>query len=317
MTYPTGHKPDHPALVARRIGLLYHPEREKILGDVTSLPMATTNRSKLPTSQGGPGGLNQGDLGACEGFAHATTGTLRLAILGQSQGLISPIMLYLGALLMDRQLLPTGILSMVTDAGTMPSSIQAAWLTFGAQLAANDPNYPATRQTLYQNPTDDNSPLILPKMETLYAAGSYRYKGTYFITSSGPQRLLEALATLASGRPMTDAIAASGSGFQGYGGGIITGPQMTGPIDHANTILDYEWAGTPTDWSTFLTALSQGDTSTVSRLSPNLVLHCINSWGAGWGEGDLVAQVTGGAYRADTTFFDAAEDLCVVDLQAA
>jgi intein/homing endonuclease len=251
----------------------------------------------------------------CEGFAHGSGGTIDLAVQGKSQGLISPSLLYLGALLFDQGFNADGTLTAVTDTGTMPSSILSAWRTFGALLAANDDQYPISQQVLYQDPSNQNSPLILPPPEKLYASSPYRFNGAYFITTQGPARLLQAMAVLAAGHPISNAICASGPEFQGYRGGIMG--MLSGPIDHANLIVDYEWIGTVADFATFVTALQQGSTSTIAALSKYLILHCINSWSEGWGEGDAVATVSGGMYRASTVYFDQAADLCTLDISAA
>lgn len=317
MTYRTGHLPDHPAVVARRAGLHLHPAFATAMALAAALPMASSNRSMMPPSKGGPGILDQHDTGSCEGHAHGSGGTIFLALQGLSKGLISPTALYLGALLVDRTLNPDGTLSTVLDTGTMPSSILMGWQTFGAQLAKSDPQYPADSSTLYVTPSNPNSPLLLPSLDTLYADSPYRFKGAYFITaaSGSPARLLQTLTMLASGRPVTDAIRASNAAFQGYTGGIVGA--LTGDVDHANLLVDYEWTGSAADWATFLTALSQNNTSQVAALVGNLIFHGVNSWGLTWGESDSLSTMTGGMYRANSQFFDQAEDLCVVDLQAA
>ena len=310
-----GHIPDHPAVISKRRGLHLYSAFSAIMALVASLPMLTTNRANLSAAKGGPGVLNQGPTGSCEGHGHASACTLRLANTGQSKGLISPVALYLGALMCDSSVQPDGALSPVTDAGTMPSSILQAWQTFGARLAANDPQYPADPATLYKDPSNQNSALILPAPETLYADSPYRYNGAYFITAQGTAALLQALSVLASGRTLTDAIPASGSEFQGYTGGVLGA--LSGETDHANHILDYEWTGSNADWLAFITALSQGDVTTSTRLGVNLLFHCVNSWGLQWGEGDAVSTVSGGQYRANTDYFYQAESLCVVDIQLA
>lgn len=309
--HPRGHIPDHPEVVKRRAGLHLHPEFAIMMARASALPMATTNRAKLDPSLGGPGVLDQHDTGSCEGHAHASAATLFLANEGKSPGLISPTALYLGALLVDSSVQSDGTLSPITDTGTMPSSILSAWQIFGARLAASDPQYPAQSSTLYTTPGDQNSTLILPKPETLYADESYRFTGAYFITTSGPAALLQALSVFASGRTLTDAIPASGPEFQGYTGGILGA--LSGPTDHANHILDHEWTGSAADWATFTTGLGQGTMD--ATLASQLLFHCVNSWGT-WGEGDAVSTIGYGQYRANTDYFAQAQSLCVVDLEA-
>jgi hypothetical protein len=311
-----GHIADHPEVVRRRAGLHLHPLFGAILATV--LPLATTNRVNMPPAKGGPGILNQTDVGGCEGCAHAGGGTLWLAGQGKSKGLISNVALYLGALMFDQTLNPDGTLSTITDTGTQPSSVLSGWQTFGARLAANDPQYPMNSSTLYKTPGDANSPLILPAVDSgLYADSPYRFNGAYFITATGPARLLQLLTVLASGRPVSDAIPASGQQFQSYTGGILGA--LEGPVDHANYIVDYEWTGTPTDWVSFVVAIQQNDVATTARLAVNLVFHCVNSWGdnTGWGEADAVSTMIGGTYRANIDYINQAEDLCVLDLSAA
>ena len=314
MTYPRGHLPDHPEVAKRRLGMHLHPLFGALMAASSVLPMATTNRAKMSPSLGGPGILDQHDMGSCEGHANGGGGTLNLANEGKSKGLISPTSLYLGALLIDRGLNPDGTLTTVTDTGTMPSSIVTAWQTFGAMLAASDDQYPAQSSTLYVTPSDPNSALILPPPEKLYVDSPYRYNGSYFITAQGTARLLQALAALASGKTISDAIPASQSDFQGYTGGVLGALQ--GPTDHANYIADYEWLGGAANWALLLTALQQGNTTQAAALAVNLIFHCTNSWSETWGEADPVAQVNGGMYRANTAYFDQAEDLCVLDISS-
>jgi hypothetical protein len=315
MTYSTGHIPDHPIVVAKRPGLHLHPKFGAIMSTTPNLPMFTTNRTNLSAAKGGPDVINQDGVGGCEGCAHASAGTLRLANTGQSKGLISNSALYLGALMCDQTLLPNATLSTITDTGTMPSSIIQGWLTFGARLAANDPQCPMQTSTMYKDPSDPNSPLILPAPEVLYSDSPYRYSGAYFITANGTEYLLQALSVLASGRTITDAIPASDSEFQKYTGGILGA--LSGPTDHANHILDYEWSGSSADWTTFLTALAQGNSTQSNTLASNLVFVCVNSWSTSWGEGDTMSEISGGLYRGNIDYFNQAESLCVIDISSA
>lgn len=309
----TGHLPDHPEVVRRRVGLHVAPFFGAMMALASSLPMSTSNRANIDPAKGGPGILDQHDTGSCEGHAHASGATIFLVGQGQSRGLISPVQLYLGALYVDRTLNPDGTLSTPTDTGTMPSSIVKAWQNYGALLAKDDPQYPARSTSLYKTPSDPNSPLLLPPPERLYADGAYRFEGAYFLASQGAQRLLDTLTALAAGRPVSDAIPASGDKFQGYTGGVLGA--LDGPVDHANLIVDYAFGGTTEQWTQFTTRLAQGTVdSTLVRL---LVFTCDNSWGEQWGIGDTVANVAGGLYQADVDYFNQAEDLCVLDLSAA
>ena len=324
MPFSTGHRPDHPEVVKRRVALHNLATYAAMMAAVASLPLASANRVNLLADKGGPGILDQHDTGSCEGHGHAESGTLRLANLGLSKGLISPTALYVGALLMDRTLNPDGTLSTVTDTGTMPASIQAAWQAFGARLATDDPQYPAQSTTLYQTPSNQNSPLILPSPEILHADSPYRYQGSYFVQSNGCQRILDVLTTLAAGRTLTNAIPASGSQFQGYRGGVLGA--LSGDIDHCNHVVDYAWNGSAPDFAAFLSALTTGNLSTATALAmaqgsagvPNLVFICQNSWGdTAWGEADSMSRAPGGLYRADLNYLNQCEDPCVIDITAA
>lgn len=302
MTYRTGHRPDHPSVVDARVGLHLHPQYGAMRA--AALPMATRNRDKIPISAGGPGILDQHDTSSCEGHAHASGVTLRLAIAGTPLSEpVSPCGLYLGALLVDREPNPDGTLPPLLDQGTMPSSVLTAAGLWGSCGASVWGQYPASSVTLYQTPSNPNSPLIEPKPEQIYAESSCKLAGAYFVQSTGLQRVLDVLSALASGRPLSDAIPASGQDFQGYHGGIL-GP-TSGDVDHANLIVDYAWTGTQdqfTSWQNGAPGLDQ-----------YLVGYGVNSWGYGWGESDVVGS-SGGLYRFNRAFFDQLQDPCVLDV---
>ena len=193
----------------------------------------------------------------------------------------------------------------------MPSSIFSGLSTFGARLAKDDPQYPASQDTLYMTPGDDSSLLKLPTVEDLYADSPFRFKGAYFIQSLGTRYLLDALTLLANGFPLSDAIPASGAQFQQYNGGILGA--LSGPFDHANLIVDYEWLGGAGTWSIFLSALNNGDAATASGMNASLLFHCLNSWGQTWGESDSIAGCAGGMYRADISYFNQAQSIACLD----
>ena len=298
MSFRTGHIADHPAVVARRLGFHLHPAFGAM--KAAPLPLSTNNRAKLPVSESGPGILDQHDTSSCEGHAHASGITLRLALAGTSlPEVVSPVGLYLGALLVDRAPNADGTLPDLLDQGTMPSSVLSALAIWGSCGASAWGQYPASSQTLYQDPSNPNSPLIAPTPEKLYAESGYRAGGAYFVQTVGLQKVLDILGALASGRPVSDAIPASGQDFQGYTGGVLSA--TSGEIDHANLIVDYEWTGTPEEFTAW-----QGG---APGLDQHLIGHGVNSWGASWGEG--------GQYRFDRSFFDQLADACVLDVTRA
>jgi hypothetical protein len=322
--YRTGHIPDTAEAIAARKGLDQHPgfgARIRPALGIGALPLRTNNAAKLPRAAGGPGLLNQTDCSGCEGHAHASGGTLFFACEGTPlPDVISPVGLYLGALMIDQQAQanPDGSLPLLYDFGTMPESIQKAWAKYGATGAGAWGQMPAGTATLYQNPNDQaavnaDGPLIQPAPEQLASEFSVKFGGAYFIQTAGLQKVLQLLAALAAGYQVSDAIAASGPAFQGYTGGIITGVQMTGDIDHANLVIDYAWTGAAEQFTAW-----QGG---ASGLDQYLVGYGVNSWGGvgcpyggDWGEANPLNGL-GGQYRFDRTFVDNLQSPLVLDLQ--
>jgi hypothetical protein len=320
MTFRTGHISDLPDVIARRLGLHHHPEIGAMRAG--TLPLRTTNRESLPVAKGGPGVLDQHDTGSCEGHAHGAGITLRFAIDGTPlPELVSPVGLYLGALRIDRAPLVDGTLPPLFDNGTMPSSILTALAADGMIGASVWGQYPASSQTLYANPNSapgasDYQACIEPPPEKLFAESGFRMKGGYFVQSQGAQRLLDLMTVLAAGKVVTDALPASGGDFQGYSGGILGA--TTGPIDHANLILDYDWTGTQGQLDTFIADVRAFSLITAMALADQfLVFHVLNSWGETWGEADPIAQTVGGLYRCNRAHIDCAADFCTLDLVRA
>jgi hypothetical protein len=304
--YPRGHIDDHPAVVARRLGLhLFHG-----IGAMraSSLSRATTNRAKLW------GLWNQFDSSGCEGCDHSSGITLRLAVAGTPLSEpVSNVGLYLGALTVDRVPNADGTLPPLLDSGTMPSSILTAASTWGSVGASVWGQQPMSSGTLYQKPSDSNSPLIAPPPEKFFAESNFKLNGAYFVQSTGLQKVLDILVALTAGFPVSIAIPASGQDFQGYSGGVIGA--TTGPVDHANLIVDYTWTGTQDQFTAW-----QGG---ASGLDGYLVGHGVNSWGGvgckdggTWGEVDSVNGL-GGQYRFNRSFFDQAQDSCILDIKKA
>jgi hypothetical protein len=306
MTFRTGHIDDHPEVVKRRLGIHLHPEIGAMRAG--ALPLKSTNRAKL-IKNGGPGILNQNDTGSCEGHAHASGLTLKLALAGTPlTEVISPVGLYLGALMVDRGAVPTsGKLPPLTDSGTMPSSIQTASQTWGSTGASVWGQYPASSGTMYVTPSDPNSALIEPTPEKLYAESAYRLKGMYFVQSTGLQKVIDILTVLAAGNPVSDAIPASGQDFQGYAGGVLSYP--SGAVDHANLVVDYEWTGTQEQFTQWLAG--------APSLDQYLIGYGVNSWGTSWGEADAMSGATGGTYQFNRSFFDGLQDAAVLDVVKA
>ncbi|MHB8330780.1 MAG: C1 family peptidase [Acidiferrobacteraceae bacterium] len=284
MTYCTGHIPDHPAVVARRLGLHHF----RGIGAMRTAPLGpTSNRAKLW------GIWDQHDASGCEGCAHASGVTLRLALAGTPLSEpVSNVGLYLGALLVDRQPNPDGTLPALIDQGTMPSSILTAMGLWGSCGASAWGQQPMSGATMWSDPT--TQALIEPTPEKLYAESSFKLGGAYFIQSTGNQKILDIMAALAAGFPVSIAIPASGQDFQGYKGGVLGA--LSGPVDHANLLVDVlSWDGKdPT------TAVFVG----------------VNSWNQAWGEGEPgnPSNITGGMYRCNSDFIAGLQDACILDV---
>lgn len=302
----TGHIPDSAAVAARRLGLHLHPDYAAIRA--TPLPLATTNRSSLPTSKGGPGIQDQSDVGACEGFAHSSGATLFYAIKKTPIPLVSAQGLYYGALKVTRVPNADGSLPKLYDTGTTPSAIQNAWTVYGAASSIAWGQNPCSTATMYVDPADPaqiaaGGPMIEPTPEQMFAEFPVRFGGAFFVQATGLKKVLAILSALAAGYPVTIAIPASGPQFQGYTGGVLGA--LSGPIDHANLIVDYSWTGTQaqfTAWQTGATGLDQ-----------YLIGYGVNSWGTGWGESD-VSGIPGGMYRFNRAFFDQLQSPSVLSL---
>jgi hypothetical protein len=296
-----GHIADHPAVVAARVGLHLHPEYGAMRAG--TMPLRTTNRAKLPTSQGGPGILDQHDSSSCEGHAHASGVTLTMALAGTPlPEVASPVGLYLGALLCDATVQPDGTLPPLIDRGTMPSSILGSMLLYGGCGASVWGQYPASSATMYV-PGTTTSQLIQPTPNQLYGERAFRLNGAYFLTTSGPALVRDVIRVLASGKVLTNAIDGSAAAFQSYGGGTLGA--LGGEVDHAQAFLDYDWNGDQASLDAFM----GGDDALVG----SFVGHGCNSWGALWGETDSVNGLAG-QYRCNSDFAQAAQDWCVLSL---
>jgi len=297
--YPRGHIPDHPAVAAKRHGLHLFRGIGAIRAAVVPLD-GTKNRLWLPVSKGGPGIQNQLDMSDCEGFAHSSGATLRLAIAGTPVPRRAAGGLYLGALMADRVPNADGSLPYLIDQGTMPSSILSAWQLWGSTDEATWGQQPASSQTMYADPTGSNpaipqGALTEPKPEQLYAEKACTFNGAHFIQSTGDQKVLDIMQALAAGYPVSIAIPASGQDYQGYRGGVLGA--LSGPIDHANMLVDVlSWDGKDPSSAIFIGCNSWGDT--------------------GWGESDADG-IAGGMYRCSRAFIDQLEDPCVLDVARA
>lgn len=314
--YPRGHIPDHPAVVARRAGLHLHPDFGAMRA-IGSLPLATQNRIWLPRSKGGPGIRNQTNANGCEGCANSSGATTQLAL--DETPLPEPIShvgSYEQALMNDVVPNLDGTLPPLLDVGTMPSSVLTGWGLYGGPPESVWGQLPMGSATMYQDPSGTNpaipqGALIQPTPNQLYTGRQCRLQGAYFLTSTGTNLVRDVLRVLASKKVLTNAIPASGDEFQSYSGGVLGA--LSGPIDHAQFVADYEWTGAQSTLDGFMA----GDDSQIGML----ILHVVNSWGGvgcpdggDWGEVDPLNEL-GGQYRANGDYAQQAQDWCVLNLQ--
>jgi hypothetical protein len=275
-----GYKPD-PDVVRQRRPKFPLLKAARGLG-VAPLPPSTNNRQFLSVGKGGPGILDQGSTGSCEGHAHASGFTLGAALGGDPVLLRSPIALYTMARILGASPPAGSELPPLEDNGTEPSLVLQAAQLWGAPSAVDWANYPADPATI-------NQP---PNLGELESAADFKLYGAYFLTSQGEQFCRDLMTALAAKFVCTAAIAASSPAFNSYTGGILSA--LDADVDHATLWVDYEWDG--------------------ANLA-SLVVYGVNSWGVGWGEDD--AGVGGGMYRCNASFLqEYAQDCAVLDVAA-
>lgn len=249
-----------------------------------SLPLATSNRSFVSTALGGPGILDQDGTDSCCGHGAAGCITSRFAILKTPIPLVSPI----GCQVVgwDILRLPNhdGTYPLFTNTGADPDAIVQGTQSYGVCSAADWGNYPANPSTIILEPTPAQ----------LEAAKHFVLSGTYFLGGTQAQILLQLLQALASGYPVSNALASSSAAFNAYSGGIIAANALTGAIDHYTYFIDYTWLGDATSFAAFVAGLQAGNVDATAI--GNLMLFGVNSWGETWGESD-VPGITGGLYR--------------------
>ena len=273
-----GYKPD-PDIVRQRRPKFHAFKAARGLG-VAPLPLKTNNRQYMIPAKGGPGILDQGQTGSCEGHAHASGFTLGAAMQGAPVALRSPIALYTLARIAGEVPNASGELPALKDEGTEPSLVLQAAQTWGVPSATDWGNYPADPATIN----------LAPNLAELEASTAFKLSGAYFLTSQGEQFCRDVMTALDEGYVCTGAIAASSTTFNNYTGGVLGA--LDTDIDHATLWVDFEWDGT--------------------NMS-SLVVYGVNSWGLLWGEDD--ANVGGGMYRCNASFLQAySQDCAVLDV---
>ncbi len=267
MTYFTGHKPDPESVRQRRAG--FHLLKSKRTLGALPLPPKTNNRQFLLPSLGGPGILDQHDTSSCEGHAHASGITLRFAIARKPIALVSPVGIYDVARMISRIPNADGTLPILSDDGTEPNLVISGLGEWGCCSAASWGNYPASSVNINDEPS----------VQQLEATSEFELQGAYAMQSSGDQFVRDLMTAMASGFPVSSAIAASSNAFQSYSGGVL-GP-LDDQVDHASLWVDFEnWDG--------------------SDLSKVTFVGC-NSWSPAWGWSDIDG-ISGGLYQFNADF---------------
>ena len=254
----TGLLRDHDEVTKRRVSF-----KAMRLG-APALPLS------IDLSPSAPPVDDQNGFGMCVGEAYSAAANTRLAVAGTPVARISRFCVYKLSRCLDRG----GASTPLTDSGTSPGSAISALQNWGVVSAATWGEEDAS--TLNNEPT-------LPELEE---ASDFCLAGAYFLNSSGDQRVIDICTALASGFPVCMSLAASGTEFNNYGGGVLGA--LSGPIDHENYCVGYTLS-VADDWT-------------------SVVLKCVNSWGTGWGEA--------GFYRANRAFVDQCEDWAVLDVMA-
>jgi hypothetical protein len=276
VTFQTGHRPAPPEVVARRKGFhLLHQKRS--LGSVS---LATSyDYSAVVISNDGPGILDQGQTGSCEGHGHAGGITTNFAIKGSPIKLVSPIGIYAVARCIGRKPDASGHLPPLTDDGTESDLAIAGIEEWGVCSADSWGDFPANPATINDEPT----------MAQLERASDFRLNGAYFLTSdpSSDQYVIDIMTALAAGYTVAFALPASGPEFQGYTGGVLS--SLSGPVDHEN----------------YLVGCSVPSAGAYSQAT----VRGVNSWNKGWGEG--------GFYSLGRLALAQTQDACVLDLSPA
>lgn len=254
----TGLVRDHAEVVKRRVSF-----KAMRLGTPV-LPLSIDLSPSCPPVK------DQNGFGMCVGEAYSSAVNTRLAVAGTPVALVSPYCVYKLSRCIDR----AGASAPLTDSGTSPGSAIAALQNWGVVSDATWGQEDAT--SLNAEPT----------LTELEEASDFCLNGAYFLQSDGDQRVIDICTALASGFPLGVSLAASGSEFNNYGGGVLGA--LDGPIDHENYVVGYTLSAT-NDFT-------------------SVVLKCVNSWGTGWGEAGL--------YRANRAFVDQCEDFAVLDVMA-
>lgn len=279
MTYGKGYLHDPEDIVKRRPGFHLLKAKRKLAS--TGLPLSV-DWSPFVTGNGGPGILNQLQVGACTGFATAAAITVRFALIGSPIKLVSPIGCYAVGRAVGRQPNPDGTLPPLADNGAEPSQVIAGISEWGVCSVDTWGDYPPDPTTINNEPT----------LTDLEADAEFELDGAYFLQSTDDAFCVDLMTSLANKLLVTNSVAASDPAFNNYTDGILGA--MGGGLDHYTYICGYTWDG----------------------VNPSsVVIKCANSWGDGSDGGGMWGE--SGFYRADRSFIDQMSDCCVMDVSSS
>lgn len=254
MTHARGHIVAPPEVRARRKKIAMLAARRPALMGGATLPLSV-DLSQFITGNGGPGIPNQGDAGACEGFAFRTAIGARMAFLGKP--IARPAAL--GIYKLARRIDLSDMSQPLADSGTMTDSAEAAVSKWGVVSET-------TWGELAADGTPDmNAINVDPDLSKLEKAALCKFNGAYALTDdmASDQLIVDILTALAAGYLVCYSLPASGADFQNYSGSG-TVPSLTGPIDHENVIC--------------------GCTIPEAGAYDQAVIKAANSWDITWGD---------------------------------
>jgi hypothetical protein len=190
-----------------------------------------------------PDVMDQGQTGSCTG--HATACAIYIA--NRLPWVPSPAEIYRNGRGIDRD----DVTIPLSDDGAQPNQVFRAVNEFGvrAMVPLRDRFSDADEATINDE----------PKLGDLEAESLSAAIRDYGIFSLGAARVDDVALAIATGKPVTIAIAGGSDAFQAYSGGVL--PALHAPLDHYVVLLGYE-----------------------TLASGHRVFHGRNSWGTGWGE---------------------------------
>jgi hypothetical protein len=276
MTYSTGYIPDPPEHLKTEF-----EHHARLLGSGGGRIASVSLSKVMPMGVGADGccgerHFNQGGSSSCTGNALAAAVCMAFwnasaKIKAQLTFVPSQSGIYTIGRCLDRRRLSGGGFPVLKDNGAMPNQVVRGVNTYGV--------HPMVCLTDRYSDADPATINDEPQFEDLEADSRMLVIGSYGITSTGTKRISDMRTALAAGIPLPVAINAGADAFQGYEGGILTGAQLPGELDHYVVLSGYR-------------TLPNGKT----------VFELWNSWADSWGVGgsaeidESAAQTLGDIY---------------------